>query len=240
MPTNCSRCKRRQRRDADPRACRSRLVPRSVRRCCRYRSHHRNRGSLGTLDGDTGAPCPATRCRPQAGRVHGTAGNKSRGSGESRHVESTRPPRRAHGPLDPITRTTPRVRVGLSVRPTHRARRKRYGMLLRKCDVCSRSINEQSAGWSEIRTHRGDTPRVNHLCSDQCGEVFYARRSPSLPLASDAFDQARGLLSAAPRCVCRHALREHNHGMGRCGALVDPIEGDTCECDGYQAAAVAS
>lgn len=66
--------------------------------------------------------------------------------------------------------------------------------ILIKCDVCSRSINERSATWAEVTTHRGENPRVNHVCSPDCGEAFFLRLGPVGQRPN--FDQAREILAA--------------------------------------------
>lgn len=50
-----------------------------------------------------------------------------------------------------------------------------------KCDVCSGSINERSAAWLKITTHRGVNPREHHVCSAECGETFLLRQRATRP-----------------------------------------------------------
>lgn len=64
-----------------------------------------------------------------------------------------------------------------------------------RCDVCSRCINERSAGWVKVETHRGDTPRVNHYCAAACAEVALGRTAR--PVSPETFAAARETLADA-------------------------------------------
>lgn len=103
-----------------------------------------------------------------------------------------------------------------------------------KCDVCLRTINERSAGWTTVVTRRFDQAVSNDVCGPACHAKWLADEYPA---RRPSFDETRAMLDEKR---CGHAQRDEAAMAGEYDDVDEPetFEGEVVTAP-FHTAAVA-